>query len=69
MLAARRRLDLTRHIKLLQQAPQEAERRSAAHPKEPVTAWSLREPVLREELAWRADDVKESEQGSVIGEP
>ncbi len=67
--AARRRLDLTRRIKLLQQAPQEAERRSAAHPKEPVTAWSLREPVLREELARRADDGKDSEQGSVIGEP
>lgn len=56
--SAHRRFVLTHRIKLLQQAPQEAERLSAAHPSKAVLSWSLREPVLREELARRADDQK-----------
>ncbi len=44
-----RRLILTRHIKVLQQATIEAERLSSLYLKKSVTSWELREPVIREE--------------------
>jgi DNA primase len=46
-----RRLTLTRHIKVLQQATIEAERLSSLYLKKSVTSWELREPVIREEQA------------------
>jgi hypothetical protein len=44
-----RRLILTRHIKVLQQATIEADRLSSLYLKKSVTSWELREPVIREE--------------------
>ncbi|MBM4165060.1 MAG: DNA primase [Lentisphaerae bacterium] len=44
-----RRLILTRHIKILQQATIEADRLSSLYLKKSVTSWELREPVIREE--------------------
>ncbi len=48
--AALRRLVLTRHIKILQQAPQEADRLSALDRTKTVSSWELRARVIRDEL-------------------
>lgn len=61
--ARMRRLVLTQRIKTLQQATQEAERLTAAGMRQSVSSWSLREPVIREELARLTQAKEQPETG------